>query len=198
MQTLWYGNWPLQKPARIHTSMHWNHLRNVRWDGTSSQDNSDKWTKPACLGVGERWGGGRGRRRGWEQTICPPIYHHSLPNLNSYFLALVSRNGRHFLCVLPNPTSPFNRNASKYWQGRRWPLHHWESLMGMSALSTEHRANRTFCLVFQNGWQRDKKDSFRVWVWVDLFGGETVFHTAADVRCRIKRFVGFKRKKMKK
>lgn len=35
MQTLWYGNWQLQKPARIHTSMHWNHLRNVRWDGTS-------------------------------------------------------------------------------------------------------------------------------------------------------------------
>lgn len=50
MQTLWYGNWQLQKPARIHTSMHWNHLRNVRWDGTSSQDKTDKWTKPARLG----------------------------------------------------------------------------------------------------------------------------------------------------
>lgn len=84
MQTLWYGNWQLQKTARIHTSLHWNHLRNVRWDGTSSQDNTDKWTKPARLGwVREgtkververrrRRSGGRRREgeRGRKTAVC--------------------------------------------------------------------------------------------------------------------------------
>ena len=101
MQTLWYGNWQLQKPARIHTSMHWNHLRNVRCDGTSSQDNADKWTKPALLGCGremERRERETEREReregeGWEATehLRPPPLFHPSPfslslslSLNSY------------------------------------------------------------------------------------------------------------------
>lgn len=74
MQTLWYGNWQLQKAARIHTSVHWNHLRNVRWDGTSSQ--KDKCTKPACLDgweMGVEGGGVVGLGRG--ATICPHQPH---------------------------------------------------------------------------------------------------------------------------
>lgn len=86
MQTLWYGNWQLQKPARIHTSMHWNHLRNVRWDGTSSQDKIDKWTKPAGLGRvrdGFEVQRERERERGWrgrQQNICPPSAFEFLPS----------------------------------------------------------------------------------------------------------------------
>lgn len=81
MQTLWYGNWQLQKPARIHTSMYWNHLRNVRCDGTSSPRQHRQMDQTSSMsGAGVRWwGDGEGeteREGGSNRTVGPssPFY----------------------------------------------------------------------------------------------------------------------------
>lgn len=139
MQTLWYGNWQLQKTARIHTSMHWNHLRNVRWDGTSSQDNTDKWTKPARLGrvregakverVERRRRRSRGRRgegeRGRKTVVCPfpltPISSYN--SLSQLLLWKKTHHGlkcrifkvQHLHWAVKLPTTP-------HWQGDKISL----------------------------------------------------------------------------
>lgn len=168
MQTLWYGNWQLQKPARIHTSMHWNHLRNVRWDGTSSQDNTDKWTKPACLGASERRSGGgteKERERegeGWRHT-------------SSSFLSLS------FFEFLPSSVPAFcfsrdelSRNAGS--SKCNIYIHQWN--IPLQPIGREE----TFCLVFKK-----KKKKRMAWhknlsaiakICFSSSGGETISHTA--------------------
>lgn len=92
MQTLWYGNWQLQKPARIHTSIALKPFAQceMRWHFLP-RDNTDKWTQPASLGrvrERERRDGGEGRERvesrrkrrvrgnggKGQQKICAPLH----------------------------------------------------------------------------------------------------------------------------
>lgn len=107
MQTLWYGNWQLQKPARIHTSMHWNHLRNVRWDGTSSKTRQTN-------GLNQQvWGG-------WEMGVEvqggrveaePP--GHLFPSL-SFFQVLLFTNLFQEMQDFQSATYIFPNKTSQY------------------------------------------------------------------------------------
>lgn len=133
MQTLWYGNWQLQKPARIHTSMYWNHLRNVRCDGTSSPRQHRQMDQTSSMsGAGVRWWGDRGRdrERGWKQQNGWPFLSLLFP---SFFLFLIL--SQHFFYFgetawaqmreFGNTTCIFKDKTSHYshWHGRKCPFH---------------------------------------------------------------------------
>lgn len=69
-----------KKPARIHTSVDWNHLRNVRWDGTSSQrrHQTNGLNQPAWLGWELSW---RGRGVWWEEEARDHLSPLRMPPL---------------------------------------------------------------------------------------------------------------------
>lgn len=151
MQTLWYGNWQLQKTARIHTSMHWNHLRNVRWDGTSSQDNTDKWTKPARLGrvregakverVERRRRRSRGRRRegerGRKTVVCPfPLTPYQFLQFTVSAFVVEKDSSWAEMQDFRGATSTLSSKTTHYAPlagGQNFPFNPQEILMGMSS-----------------------------------------------------------------